>query len=125
MCYPVLQCFVPHVHALLSLNYCVVLILKIGNLQDQLKTSQSSWWFFLPSYDVGHLLRKHENLSSQKDDHTAFSDFKSSASESVEDKWKFANQHYFKSLASVRQLQQTSVNFHKDFTPDQVDFIQH
>ena len=72
-----------------------------------------------------HLLQKHENLSSQKVDPTASCHFKSSASACVEDKWKFANQHYFKSLASVRHLQQISVNFHKDFMPDQVNLIQH
>lgn len=90
---------------------------------------QSNWWFFLPSYDVRHLLLKHDNLSFKEVDVDASSLFKISSNISIEDKWRFANQYYFKSLASVRHLQQISLNFHKDFNPDQVNrcnsFLEH
>ncbi|KAL2899649.1 Midasin [Bienertia sinuspersici] len=100
---------------------------KFALIDDKFKQGQSSWWFFLPSYDAHHLLLKHD-LSLQEVDANV-SNFRSSNSINVEEKWKCANQYYFKSLASVRHLQKISLNFHKDFNPDQVNrcnsFLEH
>lgn len=93
-------------------------------MQEKFKQGESNWWFFLPSYDVQHLLLKNDSLSFGEVDVNTSSLFKSSNCSSVEDKWRFSNQYYFKSLASVRHLQQISLNFHKDFNPDQVNLMQ-
>ncbi|KMT04854.1 hypothetical protein BVRB_7g170240 isoform A [Beta vulgaris subsp. vulgaris] len=102
---------------------------KCALIDDKFKQGQSNWWFFLPSYDVQHLLLKHDSLSSEEVHVNAFSLFQSSKSISVEEKWRCANQFYFKSLASVRHLQQISLSFHKDFNPNQVNrcnsFLEH
>ncbi|KAL2892752.1 Midasin [Bienertia sinuspersici] len=90
-------------------------------IEENFKKGQSNWWFYLPSYDAKHLLLKHDaNVSGL---------FKSSNSTDIEERWRCANQYYFKSLASVRHLQQISLNFDKDFNPDQVNqcnsFLEH
>lgn len=39
----------------------------------------------------------------------------------LDTEWRSANQYYFKSVASVQLLRQICLNFHKDFTLEQVD----
>ncbi|XP_021720497.1 midasin-like [Chenopodium quinoa] len=102
---------------------------KSALIDEKFKQGESNWWFFLPSYDVQHLLLKHDSLSFKEIDLNASNFIKNSNHISVEDKWRCANQYYFKSLASVRHVQQISLNFHKDFNPDQVNrcnsFLEH
>ncbi|KAH9607417.1 hypothetical protein KSS87_007507 [Heliosperma pusillum] len=93
---------------------------KTAKLQDQNERCQSDRWFFLPAYNVHHLLLKLESLPSQDTD-VASRRSKSSNNTSLEENWRCANLHYFKSLASVKNLEQISLNFHKDFNPDQVN----
>ncbi|XP_074294838.1 midasin-like [Silene latifolia] len=93
---------------------------KPGMLDDQNERCQSDRWFFLPAYNVNHLLVKLESLSSQETDVASYRS-KSSNNTSLEERWRCANLHYFKSLASVKNLEQMSLNFHKDFNPDQVN----
>ncbi|GAB4842595.1 hypothetical protein Ancab_012571 [Ancistrocladus abbreviatus] len=84
-------------------------------LQDQFEDIQSNWWFFLPSYNVSHLLLKRDSLLLGKTSNDAPNQAVSPMNESFEDEWKGANEYYFKSLASVQHLQQICVNIHKDF----------
>ncbi|KNA10543.1 hypothetical protein SOVF_143350 isoform A [Spinacia oleracea] len=111
------------------LEYSPLFMAKSALIDEKFKQGESNWWFFLPSYDVQHLLLKNDSLSFGEVDVNTSSLFKSSNCSSVEDKWRFSNQYYFKSLASVRHLQQISLNFHKDFNPDQVNrcnsFLEH
>ncbi|KAL9235481.1 hypothetical protein vseg_010237 [Gypsophila vaccaria] len=92
---------------------------KLGVLDDQMRC-ESERWFFLPAYDVHHLLLKLESLSSRDSD-VAICQSKSLNGSNLEENWRCANQHYFKSLESVKNLEQISLNFHKDFNPDQVN----
>ncbi|KAK9734478.1 hypothetical protein RND81_04G142700 [Saponaria officinalis] len=101
---------------------------KLGLLDDQIERCQSDRWFFLPAYDVHHLLLKLESLSSRESD-VAVCPSKSLNSTCLDENWRCANQHYFKSLESVKNLEQISLNFHKVFNPDQVNrslsFLRH
>lgn len=40
----------------------------------------------------------------------------------LETDWKTPNEYFFKSISSLNHLRQVSVNFHKDFTTEQVMF---
>ncbi|KAA8540261.1 hypothetical protein F0562_024176 [Nyssa sinensis] len=89
---------------------------------------QSSRWLLQPSYDVQHLLLKHGG-PSPGDDVAASTQSECSPHESLVTEWKTANQYYFKSISSIQLLQQICLNFHKDFTLEQVSrsgsFIDH
>ncbi|XP_043707635.1 midasin [Telopea speciosissima] len=83
------------------------------------KSEQTSRWFLQPSYDSQHLLLAPSGLSSGNVNSTASSKFLP-----IEDSnsiWKMANQYYYKSIASVKLLRQICLNFHKDFSLEQVN----
>ncbi|XP_057977825.1 midasin isoform X2 [Malania oleifera] len=86
--------------------------------EDQL---QSTGWFVQPSYDGQHLLLTQDMLSSANVEIAASSQSKSWSPESLDIEWKTVNHYYFKSMASVQLLQQICLNFHKDFTLEQVN----
>ncbi|KAI3955573.1 hypothetical protein MKX01_034895 [Papaver californicum] len=69
-------------------------------LQDdaELNANQPNSWSLQPSYDVAHLL---SNLASNSN-------------------WETANKYYYKSLSTVQLVREICLNFHKDFTLDQV-----
>ncbi|XP_052182550.1 midasin isoform X2 [Diospyros lotus] len=69
------------------------------SFEEQFESNQSNWWLLRPSYDRNHLLLTAESLDGE---------------------WKIVNQYYFKSMASFHLLQQICLNFHKDFTLEQV-----
>lgn len=74
--------------------------------------------FLQPSYDVQHLLLLHnKNVGSAPTHKESLPD------ESLHTEWKTANEYYFKSMASLQLLRQICLNFHKDFTFDQVDLL--
>ncbi|KAF6161323.1 hypothetical protein GIB67_009210 [Kingdonia uniflora] len=73
---------------------------------------ESKRWLDQPSHDVHHLLL-----------------FKVSPDNKSGSNWNIANQYYFKSIAMVQQLRQICLNFHKDFSRDEVNrssnFVDH
>ncbi|GFY97181.1 midasin-like protein [Actinidia rufa] len=77
--------------------------------EDPFKSNQSNWWLMQPSYDMKHLLLTHGGVSSRD------------PFESLDKEWETANQYYFRSMASVHLLRQICLNFHKDFTLEQVN----
>ncbi|GAA0141094.1 hypothetical protein LIER_02318 [Lithospermum erythrorhizon] len=79
-----------------------------SNVENESGVNQNSW-VLQPSYDLQHLLMAPDANSS--DD---------MGSCGLETEWRFANQYYFKGIASVHDLQQICSNFHKDFTLEQV-----
>ncbi|CAK9179916.1 unnamed protein product [Ilex paraguariensis] len=83
--------------------------------------NQSSWWLLQPSYDVQHLLLTQGRLSNGDGNVAALSQFQNAYHESFRSEWKAANEYYFKSMASVHLLRQICLNFHKDFTLEQVN----
>lgn len=79
-------------------------------------------WFLQPSYDVQHLLLTQGSPASE-DSEVSREQLQCSLDESLETKWKTANLYYFKSINSVHVLQQICLNFHKDFTLEQVTYV--
>lgn len=41
----------------------------------------------------------------------------------LEADWKTVNEYYFKSILTLQLFQYTSLNFHKDFTLEQVNLV--
>ncbi|XP_026437070.1 midasin-like [Papaver somniferum] len=64
----------------------------------ELNANQPNSWSLQPSYDVAHLL---SNLASESN-------------------WETANKYYYKSLSMVQLVRQICLNFHKDFSLEQV-----
>ncbi|KAL3824480.1 hypothetical protein ACJIZ3_020509 [Penstemon smallii] len=77
---------------------------------------KSDSWLLQPSYEVQHLLLTQSDNSSGNVT-VGHNDIQSS---SVEVTWKTANKYYFKSIASIKYLEKICLNFHKDFTLEQV-----
>lgn len=79
-----------------------------------------------PSYKTKHLLLTQGGLSS-KDSFSATGQLPCFPHESLESEWEWewetANRYYFKSMASVHVLRHICLNFHKDFTLEQVDLL--
>lgn len=77
-----------------------------------------------PSYDTKHLLLTQGGLSSE-DTFAATGQLPSFPLESLEGEWEWetANRFYFRSMASVHVLRHICLNFHKDFTLEQVDLL--
>ncbi|CBI35900.3 unnamed protein product, partial [Vitis vinifera] len=78
-------------------------------------------WLLQPSYDVQHLLPMQGRLPYQNVDLAASSQLQSLIHEVSDVEWSAANRYYFKSIASVQLLRQICLNFHKDFTLEQVN----
>ncbi|XP_059643593.1 midasin [Cornus florida] len=97
--------------------------------EDQFRCNQSGSWLLQPSYEVKHLLLTHGRLSAMDVDVSASSQSQCLPYENLDTQMTTVNQDYFKSLASVHLLQQICLNFHKDFTLEQVNrswsFIDH
>ncbi|KAF8388344.1 hypothetical protein HHK36_027010 [Tetracentron sinense] len=92
---------------------------KSAFFEDQLKSNQPSRWFLQPSYDPQHLLLTKGELSPGNVDATASSRFQ--RLEKYDSNWEMANQYYFRSIASVQLLRKICLNFHKDFSLEQVN----
>ncbi|XP_010261987.1 PREDICTED: midasin isoform X2 [Nelumbo nucifera] len=92
---------------------------KPVNFEDQCKPNLPGIWLLQPSYEMQHLLLIEGKLSSGDLDITASTQFL--PNESVLSNWKVANQYYYKSMASVQLLRQVCLNFHKDFSLEQVN----
>ncbi|KAK6912183.1 LOW QUALITY PROTEIN: ATPase, dynein-related, AAA domain, partial [Dillenia turbinata] len=101
---------------------------KTLSVEEDQRTSEPIWWFLEPSYDIRHLL-SIQKKSSSGDKATALSGLEYFHSEASDMEWKTVNVFYFKSLASVQLLRQICINFHKDFTVEQVNksvnFLEH
>lgn len=67
-----------------------------------------------------HLLLTDGMSSGKEVDIAPLDKLPSSPLESLETEWKTANQYFFRSMASVHQLRQICLNFHKDFSLDEV-----
>ncbi|KAK4348719.1 hypothetical protein RND71_031474 [Anisodus tanguticus] len=89
-------------------------------MEEQWRVNILMCWFLQPSYDVCHLLLT-QGPPASKDSDVCRGQLQSSLDESLETKWKTANLYYFKSINSVHVLQQICLNFHKDFTLEQVN----
>ncbi|KAG5612477.1 hypothetical protein H5410_023758 [Solanum commersonii] len=89
-------------------------------MEEQWRVNILMCWFLQPSYDVQHLLLTQRPPAS-KDSEVSRGELQCSLDESLETKWKTANLYYFKSINSVHVLQQICLNFHKDFTLEQVN----
>ncbi|XP_051115352.1 midasin [Andrographis paniculata] len=91
------------------------------SVESQIDNSQS--WLFQPSYDAKHLLLLNDSSGKfgTDDNHLQGSPNGST--------WNDANKYYFKSIASVKVLQNICLNFHKDFNLVQVtrcgSFVDH
>lgn len=88
-------------------------------MQDQLESNHSNW-LLQPSYDMQHLLLTESRLPYQNVGLPASSQSQSLIHEVPDIEWSGANQYYFKGLASFQLLRQICLNFHKDFTLEQV-----
>ncbi|KAL7162677.1 hypothetical protein ACSBR2_043041 [Camellia fascicularis] len=91
------------------------------NFEDQFESNQSNWWILKPSYDRKHLLMKQGGPSSKDLFAALCQQHPGLPLESLDREWETANQYYFRSMASVHLLQQICLNFHKDFTLEQVN----
>ncbi|VFQ98584.1 unnamed protein product [Cuscuta campestris] len=91
--------------------------LKKGQLED----NSSIHWLLQPSFEVRDLLLVQSGLSSADAEILVLRELHASSDESLNSKWKSANQYYFKSIKSMKLLQNISLNFHKDFTLEQVE----
>ncbi|XP_049392138.1 midasin isoform X1 [Solanum stenotomum] len=89
-------------------------------MEEQWRVNILMCWFLQPSYDVQHLLLT-QGPPASKDSEVSRGELQCSLDESLETKWKTANLYYFKSINSVHVLQQICLNFHKDFTLEQVN----
>ncbi|XP_031091675.1 midasin [Ipomoea triloba] len=93
------------------------------------EANASICWLLQPSYEVPHLLLTKTGLSSGNVENHILGELQGSSSEDLNSEWKSANQYYFKSIKSMKLLQSISLNFHKDFTLEQVErsgsFIDH
>ena len=89
-------------------------------MQDQLESNHSSW-LLQPSYDMQHLLLTQGRLPCQNVGLAASGQSQSLIHEVPDIEWSGANQYYFKGLASLQLLRQICLNFHKDFTLEQVN----
>lgn len=89
-------------------------------MEEQWRVNILMCWFLQPSYDVQHLLLTQGSPASE-DSEVSREQLQCSLDESLETKWKTANLYYFKSINSVHVLQQICLNFHKDFTLEQVN----
>ncbi|KAF7144686.1 hypothetical protein RHSIM_Rhsim04G0127600 [Rhododendron simsii] len=94
--------------------------LLAGIIEDQLESNQPNQWLMQPSYKTKYLLLTQGGLSS-KDSFSATGQLPSFPHESLESEWETANRYHFKSMASVHVLRHICLNFHKDFTLEQVN----
>ncbi|XP_071901315.1 midasin-like isoform X1 [Coffea arabica] len=88
-------------------------------MEDQFNDKKFRYWLLQPSYDVQHLLMQG-GASYGDVNIAASSNLKSLSSGSLESEWKTANKFYFSGLASMHVVEQICLNFHKDFTLEQV-----
>ncbi|KAI8548547.1 hypothetical protein RHMOL_Rhmol07G0280600 [Rhododendron molle] len=91
-------------------------------LEDHLESDQPNQWLMQPSYDTKHVLLTQGGLPSD-DSFAATGQLPSFPLECLEREWEWetANRYYFKSIASVHILRHICLNFHKDFTLEQVN----
>nr|XP_017246046.1 PREDICTED: midasin isoform X2 [Daucus carota subsp. sativus] len=87
-------------------------------LEDQVAINRDLW-VLQPSYDLKHLLLT-DGMLAMDFKVAALSEFQSIHFGSSEIKWKTANQYFFKSIASVEHLRHICLNFHKDFSLEEV-----
>ncbi|XP_056176640.1 midasin isoform X2 [Syzygium oleosum] len=85
-------------------------------IEDQLDSS----WLHQSSHIMGHLLSTCCGLSSWAVDISSPFDSQGVPIDTLDSEWKIANEYYFKSIASMQLLQHIRLNFHKDFTLEQV-----
>ncbi|KAF5200410.1 Midasin [Thalictrum thalictroides] len=71
-----------------------------------LNSNEPISWFLQTSYDVHHLLLPASATASGEC--------------TLDHQFQLANQYYFKSMAMVQLLRQICLNFHKDFSLDQI-----
>ncbi|KAG5541995.1 hypothetical protein RHGRI_021730 [Rhododendron griersonianum] len=93
-------------------------------LEDHLESDQPNQWLMQPSYDTKHVLLTQGGLPSD-DSFAATGQLPSFPLECLEREWEWetANRYYFRSIASVHILRHICLNFHKDFTLEQVDLL--
>ncbi|XP_058222016.1 midasin-like isoform X2 [Rhododendron vialii] len=91
-------------------------------LEDHLESDQPNQWLMQPSYDTKHVLLTQGGLPSD-DSFAATGQLPSFPLECLEREWEWetANRYYFRSIASVHILRHICLNFHKDFTLEQVN----
>ncbi|XAR49907.1 hypothetical protein NMG60_11004090 [Bertholletia excelsa] len=87
-------------------------------LEDPFRSDQVNSWILQPSYQMKHLLLPQGGLSSRE---IVPPTCQFASSPIVDPGWETANQYYFKSMASTNLLQHICLNFHKDFTLEQVN----
>ncbi|XP_019425404.1 PREDICTED: midasin isoform X2 [Lupinus angustifolius] len=87
------------------------------NIQEQIKT----WWFLQLSENMEHLLPSSNKLACVTSEIDAVVEHKDDPEENLLVEWKTGTEHYFKSVVSVRHLQDICDNPHKDITLEQVD----
>ncbi|KAL4583665.1 hypothetical protein LXL04_008247 [Taraxacum kok-saghyz] len=86
-------------------------------MEDQPTTQKASRWFLQPSYVMEHLLLKESRLPSVDLDVKV----KNFSMDNPQTDWKTPNEYFFKSISSLGHLRQVCLNFHKDFTLEQVN----
>ncbi|KAF7137371.1 hypothetical protein RHSIM_Rhsim07G0217300 [Rhododendron simsii] len=91
-------------------------------LEDHLESDQPNQWLMQPSYDTKHVLLTQGGLPSDYS-FAATGQLPSFPLECFEREWEWetANRYYFRSIASVHILRHICLNFHKDFTLEQVN----
>ncbi|CAH9088613.1 unnamed protein product [Cuscuta europaea] len=89
--------------------------------EGQLESNASICWLLQPSFELRDLLMMKTGLSSGVAENLILRQLQASSDENYNSKWKSANQYYFKSIKSMKLLQNISLNFHKDFTLEQVE----
>ncbi|KAK9066170.1 hypothetical protein SSX86_013491 [Deinandra increscens subsp. villosa] len=90
-------------------------------IEDQSMKNKSSQKFLLPSYIMEHLILKEGRFSSVKLDVAATEKAQNLPMGNLDTVWKTANEYFFKSISSLRHLQQVCLDFHKDFSLEQVN----
>lgn len=81
------------------------------NLQDQHLLN----WLLQSSHDPAHLLLKKNGTAvvSSHESHVLPNE--------ADFEWKTGSEYHFKSIAAIQLLRHVSLNFHKDFTLEQVN----
>ncbi|OVA06149.1 von Willebrand factor [Macleaya cordata] len=87
---------------------------------DELKSSQPSSWFLQPSYHVKHLLLPQSGQLALNVGITSDAQCQKLLNVCSNSNWEIANKYYYKSVSMVQLLRQICLNFHKDFSLEQI-----
>ncbi|XP_023760194.1 midasin [Lactuca sativa] len=106
-----------------ALSELLKMLDSFGLSKHRSTSMEDKAWSLQPSYVIEHLLLNESRLPSGDLDVKALEKVQKlpmDNNNNLETDWKTPNEYFFKSISSLNHLRQVSVNFHKDFTTEQV-----